>query len=141
MKLINAFVLGFALTLIAACGGNNPLVGKWKLDGVNIDKAVQSFPAEQREFAKTMMKSAFEQVKGKMILTFEKEGKFMVESPGEGGKKNVENGKWTLSSDKKKLTTDVGGRKETISVIENTDKRLVLGMAAQGQEMEMTFVH
>ncbi len=142
MKILNLLFVGLVALTIVSCGESNPMVGKWKLDGVNVDKAIASFPEDQKEFARKMMSSAFEQVKGKMKLTFEKDGKFVVESPAQDGKINTENGTWTLSADKKKLSTTVSGKKETISVIENTDARLVLGMSAQGQgEMEMTFIH
>jgi hypothetical protein len=142
MKLLNLLFVGLVVLTFVSCGESNPIVGNWKLDGVNVEKAIASFPEDQKEFARKMMSSAFDQVKGKMKLSFEKDGKFKVESPAQDGKINTENGTWSLSADKKKLTTKVSGKEETISILEMTDARLVLGMSADGQgEMEMTFVH
>jgi outer membrane lipoprotein-sorting protein len=142
MKFLNLLFVAFVTLTLVSCGERNPIVGNWKLDGVNVEKAIANFPDDQKDFARKMMSSAFDQVKGKMKLSFEKDGKFKVESPAQDGKVNTENGSWSLSADKKKLTTKVSGKEETISIIEMTDSRLVLGMSADGQgEMEMTFVH
>jgi phosphopentomutase len=142
MKLLNFLFVGLVALTISSCGEKNLIEGEWKLDGINVEKAIASFPDEQKAFAKEMMTNAFESIKGKMKLSFLKEGKFAVETPDQEGKAKKQSGTWTISEDKKKLTTDVDGKKETISIIEMTETKLVLGMAADGNgEMEMTFVH
>lgn len=142
MKFLNLILVAFVLTLTVSCGEKNPILGEWKLDGVNIEKAIKNVPDETKEFARSIMTSAFDQVKGKMKLNFTEDGKYKLESPLMDGRLNIDNGTYTVSKDKKQLITLVKGRTEKITIVENTEARLVLGMSFPGFGiMEMTFIH
>jgi hypothetical protein len=141
MKLIRFIGVCALFLIVFACTNEHPIVGNWKLDGVDIEKAIATIPDEQKDFARKMMSSAFDQVKGKMKLEFKKDGKFKIETPVQDGKINSQNGQWDLSKDNSKLTTTVEGKKETIGVVELSETKLVLSMTAPGQgEMQMTFI-
>ena len=142
MKFYRLFSVFLLVLFLYSCNGGNEIIGNWKLDGVNVEKAVASVPDDNKDFARKMINSAFEQLKGKLKLTFAKDGKFKISTPDQEGKINIQNGTWSLSKDAKKLTTIVDEKNETIGVVEITSNRLVLSMPSPGQsELHMTFVH
>jgi hypothetical protein len=118
----------------------NQIIGKWKLNEINFEKQLKQIPEEQREFAIEMYNSAFEQVKGKLAFIFEEGGKLTIESPDETGKIAIEIGVWSISEDKKKLTTEIEGQKETMNIKDLSEKKLTIELNENGQEMEMMFV-
>ena len=138
MKLLNALFLGLSLTVLVSCGGN-PVVGKWKLDDINQEKALKKLPKADREMAIKFKDMMLEANKGKIKLNVEEKGKLTIESPNQDGTTNSQKGKWTLSDDKKAFTTDVKGEKQSFKVIEVSDKKFVL--QADGEDVEMIFVH
>jgi hypothetical protein len=40
MKLLNLLFVGLVALTIVSCGEKNPILGTWKLDGVNVEKLI-----------------------------------------------------------------------------------------------------
>lgn len=138
IALLSVFSILFVL---AACTKQSALVGKWKLEEIDIEKAIEIFDKDQRDFARMMMTEAFKNVKGKMNITFEENGRYKIETPLINGETQSESGTWKLSLNGKKLTLHPKtSDKEMHRILELTDKKLVMEMNQAGfGEMEMTF--
>lgn len=129
------------LLILSACGDKSALVGEWKLSEIDIEKAIEIFDDEQKDFARTQMTEAFENVKGRMTLSFEGDGSYTIATPLINGEMKSEGGRWRLSLNKKKLilrpkTSD----REVHRILKLTDSELVMEMNQAGYgEMGMTF--
>ena len=142
MKRLNTFIIGSICLLLVACNMKDPIIGEWKLTGMNIDKALNNIPANQKEMARKLMEPIFKSMKWKMKIIFEKDGKFKLENPSQNEKTKVDVGTWSLSKDSKKLTTIIDGKSENYNIIELTEDKLIIGMHLSGQEeVDLTFSH
>ena len=142
MKAIRFYYIYAALFVLAACGRNSPIVGDWKLSEIDIEKAIEVFDEQQKDFARAMMTEAFDNVKGRLTISFESDGKYKIETPLINGDVKSESGKWRLSLNHKKLTLmPKSSDKEVHRVLHLSEDKLVMEMNQAGfGEMEMTFV-
>ncbi|MCE3295854.1 MAG: Lipocalin-like domain [Crocinitomicaceae bacterium] len=137
--LLSLFSLLFVL---GACTNKSALVGSWKLEEIDIEKAISIFDKEQKNFARMMMEEAFKNVKGKMKISFVEDGKYKIETPLINGDMKSESGTWKLSLNGKKLTLKPKtSDKEVHRILKLTSGELVMEMNQPGfGKMEMTFL-
>jgi hypothetical protein len=130
------------LLILSACGNKNALIGEWKLSEIDIEKAIEIFDDEQKDFARSEMTQAFENVKGKMTLSFEEDGSYSIATPLINGEMTSESGRWRLSlSGKKLILRPKTSDKETHRILKLTDTELIMEMNQAGYgEMGMTFI-
>lgn len=141
MKRKGLFIPVFLIFVLFACKDKNPIVGTWKLNQVNLDKAISVFEDEQKEFAKIMMQEAFENVKGKLKMTFKENHSYQIETPLMNGEKKKESGTWKLSKNHKKLILITPEGEEQHQILRLTDNLLLIEMSQDGfGAMEMTFI-
>lgn len=142
MKLLNFIFMGLIISFLFSCSSKPSIVGEWKLDDMNIEKAIQDIPTNQKQMARDLMKTLFVKMKGEMKAVFEENGQFRIESPAPSGVVNIESGEWELTDDHKKLITIVDEKRETMEIIELSDKRLIFSMNISGSgDVEVTFIH
>lgn len=141
MKTIRFYLFFAALFLLAACGRKSPIVGDWKLADIDIEKAIEVFDDQQKDFARTMMTEAFQNVKGRLTISFDSDGKYKIETPLINGDVKSESGKWRLSVNHKKITLKPKtSDKEVHRVLHLSDDKLIMEMNQAGfGDMEMTF--
>ncbi|MBI2259541.1 MAG: lipocalin family protein [Flavobacteriia bacterium] len=139
---MNSKLLIFSLVLLilTACSSNH-LIGKWKLDNIDIEKAIADFPENQKDNMRMMLKTSLNNMKNKFFIEFNDNGKYSIEAADENGVLQKKSGTWELSSDKKKLKTVTEGKEETVEVVEITANKLTLNMSSPSQSsFEMSFV-
>lgn len=131
----------FLLLIFVSCSKQEAIVGVWRLEKMNIDKAIAGFKGEQKEFARFMISKTFELVKGKMKMTFNEDKKFTIETPLINGQTEKQSGEWKISANRKKLTIKSNGETEVHQILRLTESELRLEMEQAGLgKMEMTFV-
>lgn len=137
MKLVSALFLGLTLTLLVSCGGE-PLIKKWKLDNIDFEAILKEMPKESQEMMKKGAEENMAKTRGKVIFDFQKDGKFTSENPNMDGTTAKDEGKWTLSADKKMLTAEIKGQKQDFVVHELTGDKLVI--EPKGEKMKLIFI-
>lgn len=137
MKLLSTLLLGFTLSLLVSCGGAS-IEKKWKLDDMNVEALLKEVPAENLADMKKGVAENLASTKGKIILDFQKGGKFITESPSFDGTTNKETGKWKLSEDKKMINAEVNGQNQEFVVHELTSNKLTI--EPKGQKLKLIFV-
>ena len=87
------FVVAVMAAVLTSCGGGPTLIGKWKLDSVSGEQLSEEESAGTMEFKED---GTWESKRGEESRT----------------------GEWTLSEDKKTLTTSSEGREEVLNDLE-----------------------
>jgi hypothetical protein len=90
------FVVAVMAAVLTSCGGGPTLIGKWKLDSVSGEQLTAEETEGTMEFKED---GTWESKRGEMSIK----------------------GEWTLSDDKKTLTTTTEGREEVLSGVEITE--------------------
>jgi hypothetical protein len=90
------FAVAVMAAVLTSCGGGPSLIGKWKLDSVSGEQLTEEESAGTMEFKDN---GTWESKRGEESRT----------------------GEWTLSDDKKTLTTTTEGREEVLSGLEITE--------------------
>lgn len=140
MKYIHLLFCSFSLFVLLSCSDKSPIVGEWTLADMNVEKATERIPDNQKEMARNLMNLIFKGLKGNMKMVFEANGKYHIESPGKGKDAQIKKGTWSLSNNNKILHTEVDGEKDNIHVVKLTDDTLIIEWKLSGQEeVEMTF--
>lgn len=112
------------------------LAGDWVLADIEFAGAITD---EQKE----MFEEMTSKMKGSMRMEFNKDGtyKTVYPNPFKDGEESVSEGKWSLSSDGKTLTTEEDGksREDNMDVKELTDKKLKISAGSSTDEMFLIF--
>ncbi|TNE55643.1 MAG: DUF5004 domain-containing protein [Bacteroidetes bacterium] len=140
MKKYSLLLLLPLLIFASSCSNKNKLIGAWKLEEMNIEKALINVPDNQKAMAMGLMEKLLERLKGKMIIHFNEDQSFVVETPGKDGESKQDKGTWKISKDQKEITTVVDGKQDKLHVRSLSQNRLVIGMDLTGTgEVDISF--
>ncbi len=136
LLIISTFSL-FSFTDVPVSFSNHDLprdlIGIWKLKSIDVEQAVRLFKGDQKDFARKMINQAYDKYKGKLTLTFEEDGTYIISTPLINGQIQTEIGEWRINDNKSKLYIKIQNQdEENIRVLKLTNKILVIEVNNDG---------